>query len=199
MYHLAIFASGTGSNAVKMIQYFEQNPKISVSVVVSNKADAPVLAKATGLGLPTERIDRKSFYQSDQLLIVLEKHEVDFIVLAGFLWLVPPYLVHAFEGRMVNIHPALLPKYGGKGMYGMHVHRAVKEAGEPHTGITIHYVNERYDDGDIIFQATCPVKKTDTPEVIAANVQRLEHHYYPLVVEQLVTRLPEPKATVAKP
>ncbi len=198
MHHLAIFASGTGSNAVKMIEHFEHNPEISVSVVVSNKPGAPVLAKAAELGVATELIDKKAFFESDDILKLLEKYGVDFVVLAGFLWLVPASLVRAYDRRMVNIHPALLPKFGGKGMYGMHVHRAVKQAGERHSGITIHFVNEHYDQGDIVFQATCPVLQSDTPEDIASKVQRLEHHYYPLVVEQLLTRLPKPSEVVAK-
>lgn len=137
-------------------------------------------------------VDRADFYGSEQVLTVLREHEIDFVVLAGFLWLVPAYLVRAYWRRMVNIHPALLPAYGGKGMYGMHVHEAVKAAGERETGITIHYVNERYDEGDVIFQARCPVSPDDTPADIARKVQALEHEHYPRVLEHLLC----PTATI---
>ncbi len=131
------------------------------------------------------------FYESEDILKILNQYGIDFVVLAGFLWLVPEYLVKAFKGRMVNIHPALLPRYGGKGMYGMHVHRAVVAHGERETGITIHYVNERYDEGDIVFQARCPVDPDDTPEDVARKVHALEHAHYPRVIDELLQRLPE--------
>lgn len=188
--HIAIFASGTGSNAKKIIEYFKHNPKVAVSLVVSNKAEAPVLKMAQENGVPALVIDRAFFYQTGSILKIFNQYSIDYVVLAGFLWLVPTYLVRAFEGRMVNIHPALLPKYGGKGMYGMRVHEAVKMAGETETGITIHLVNEQYDDGDIVFQAKCPVEPTDSPDDIAQKIHRLEHRYFPEVIEKLLTGNP---------
>lgn len=187
MHHIALFASGAGSNARKILEHFAANPDVTVSLVVSNRKDAGVLDIAREFGVPTCLLQRESFYHTTDLLAVLEEHRVDFIVLAGFLWLVPPYLVKAFPRRMVNIHPALLPKFGGKGMYGMHVHTAVREAGETETGITIHYVNEQYDEGDIVFQARCPVAPEDTPADVARRVQALEHRYFPEIVEQLLS------------
>ncbi|MCB0617506.1 MAG: phosphoribosylglycinamide formyltransferase [Saprospiraceae bacterium] len=186
MKRIALFASGTGSNARKIIEYFQGDPSVEVALVVSNKASAPVLEMAASHGVPTLLIDRHSFYQTGDLAEKLQDLQIDLIVLAGFLWLVPDSLVKAFSRRIVNIHPALLPKYGGKGMYGMHVHRAVREAGETQSGITIHYVNERYDEGDILFQATCPVAPDDDAETIARRVLELEHEHYPRIVEKLL-------------
>jgi phosphoribosylglycinamide formyltransferase 1 len=186
MHHLAIFASGAGSNARKIIEYFKHSDDIRVALLVSNKKDAGALDIAREHGIPTALINRASFYESDQLLEVLNRHSVDFIVLAGFLLLVPPYLVAAFEGRMLNIHPALLPRHGGKGMYGIHVHEAVKAAGDAETGISIHIVNTKYDDGDILFQARCPVEPSDTPQDIARKVLVLEHRWYPEVIKKAV-------------
>jgi len=187
MHHIAIFASGTGSNARKIIEYFAQNDRVRVALVVSNKPDAGVLDIARAHHIPAHVIGRKSFYDTEELLGVLESHQVDFIALAGFLWLIPLYLVQAYSRRMVNIHPALLPKYGGKGMYGKHVHEAVKAAGDQETGITIHFVNEHYDEGDVVFQASCPVEPDDTPEAIARNIQKLEHRYFPEVIERILS------------
>ncbi|MBL7774350.1 MAG: phosphoribosylglycinamide formyltransferase [Saprospiraceae bacterium] len=187
MQRLAIFASGGGSNARKIIEYFEGRSGVAVALIVSNKADAPVLELARARGVDSLVLDRASFYQSENILEELRRRQIDFIALAGFLWLAPPYLVRAFQGRMVNIHPALLPKFGGKGMYGQHVHEAVKTAGETETGMTIHFVNEIYDSGDIIFQARCPVEPTDTPETIARKVLALEHQHYPEVLYRLMT------------
>jgi phosphoribosylglycinamide formyltransferase-1 len=184
--NIAIFASGTGSNAKKIIEFFEHNDKINVCLVVSNRKTAPVLEMAKSFGIDTLVIDRSYFYEKEDILIFFNRYLVDFVVLAGFLWLVPKYLVEAFPGRMVNIHPALLPKYGGKGMYGMKVHQAVKEAGEKETGITIHYVNEKYDDGDVVFQASCKVTLDDTPESIQKKVQKLEHRFFPKIIDRLV-------------
>lgn len=180
--NIAIFASGTGSNARKIIEYFRDAADIRVALVVSNKKDAGVLDIAREHGIATHVIDRKSFYGSEEVLAVLERHRVGFVVLAGFLWHIPAYLVQAFAGRMVNIHPALLPKYGGKGMYGMHVHEAVCAAGETESGITIHLVNEHYDEGDIVFQAACLLTPEDTPHDIARKVQQLEHRHFPEVI-----------------
>ena len=191
MANIAIFASGTGTNARKIIEYFEENANIHVSLVVSNKATAPVLNLADEYGIEKMVISRKSFYETEELLQALRARNVTLIVLAGFLWLLPDHLVRAYDKRIINIHPALLPKYGGKGMYGLHVHRAVKAAGEAVSGITIHYVNEHYDEGGIIFQASCPLQPEDEPEDIARKVLQLEHRHFAPVVEKLVRELEE--------
>ncbi len=186
MKKIAIFASGTGTNAKKIIEYFRINPHIQVSFIVSNKKDAPVLDIARENNIDTLVVNRHEFYQTEQLLQHLHKRNIDFIVLAGFLWLIPEYLVRAYPNKMVNIHPALLPKYGGKGMYGKHVHEAVRVAGDRESGITIHYVNENYDEGDIIFQAKCELAPDDTPQDIASKVQALEHEHFAPVIEELL-------------
>lgn len=187
MQHLAIFASGTGSNAKKIIEYFRGNSNINVRVIVSNKKDAPVLDIAQGNGIETLVIDREGFYKTEDLLQQLHARNIHFIVLAGFLWLLPHYLIHTYDRRIVNIHPALLPKYGGKGMYGMRVHEAVKAAGDLETGITIHYVDENYDEGDIIFQEKCVLTENDTSEEIAHKVHLLEHEHFAPVIENLLS------------
>ena len=191
MANIAIFASGTGTNARKIIEYFKENANIHVALVVSNKATAAVLDIADEYQIPKMVAGRNSFYETKELLEALREKEIAFIVLAGFLWLIPDYLVQAYEKRIVNIHPALLPKYGGKGMYGMNVHRAVKDSGDELSGITIHYVNERYDEGDIVFQASCPVGPEDEPADIARKVQQLEHRHFAPVVEKLILELEE--------
>jgi phosphoribosylglycinamide formyltransferase-1 len=185
--NIAIFASGTGSNAEKIIEYFKQHEGIAnVRLIVSNRADAPVLDMAEREGVDRFVLKRKVFYQTKDLLDLLHKYQIDLIVLAGFLWLVPAYLVEAYQGKMINIHPALLPKFGGKGMYGMNVHKAVKEKGEKESGITIHYVNEAYDEGNIIFQAKCDIAPEDQPKDIARKVQKLEHlHFAPEIAKLL--------------
>lgn len=186
MQRLAIFASGTGSNARRIIEYFQPNPEVQVALIVSNKKEAKVLELAAEYEIPSVLLNRSSFYESEDVLRDLSRHEIDFIILAGFLWLIPPYLIRAFPQRIVNIHPALLPKFGGKGMYGRHVHEAVKAAGETETGITIHFVNERYDEGAIIFQARCSVEPSDTPADIFKKIQELEHRHFPEVIAGLI-------------
>ncbi|MCB0687163.1 MAG: phosphoribosylglycinamide formyltransferase [Saprospiraceae bacterium] len=186
MVQIAIFASGSGTNAEKIIQHFADVEDIGVALVVCNKAKAGVLDIAERWGIPSMLINRDFFYGSDQMVFELKQQGIDFLVLAGFLWMIPSYLVHAYDHKMLNIHPALLPKFGGKGMYGMHVHEAVKNAGEPQTGITIHYVNDQYDDGAVVFQASCPVEIQDTPESIRQKVQVLEHRHFPEVVETVI-------------
>lgn len=188
MSNIAIFASGTGSNARKIIEYFKNKADIDVKLVLSNKSSAPVLDMARSHGISTLTFDRNNFYKTEGLLEQLHQYQTDFIVLAGFLWLVPPYLVRAYTGKIVNIHPALLPKYGGPGMYGRHVHEAVKKAGETESGMTIHFVNEAYDEGDIIFQASCRLQPEDSPEDIAKRVLKLEHEHFAPVIEQLITK-----------
>lgn len=187
MEKIAIFASGTGSNAQKIIEYFQGHPQVEVGLVVSNKAAAPVLEKATAAGVDTKVITRRSFYETTALLDELKAKGISFVVLAGFLWLVPAYLITAYPQRIVNIHPALLPKFGGKGMYGKHVHQAVKDAGEKESGITIHWVTPEYDEGGVIFQARCPVVASDQPEDIARKVRQLEHEHFAPVLEKLLT------------
>ncbi len=195
MTNLALFASGTGSNARRIADFFAHSDCARVRLLVSNKPDAPALDMARERGIATLVIGRSYFYESDHILSVLDEYGIGFIALAGFLWLIPPYLVQAYWRRMVNIHPALLPAYGGKGMYGVRVHEAVKAAGERETGITIHYVNERYDEGDIIFQARCPIAPGDTPADIARNVQALEHEHFPRVLERLICPKPDDNTT----
>lgn len=186
MLNIAIFASGTGSNAKKIIEHFKTNSDIQVKLVVSNKKTAAVLDMAASFGIDTKVITRKEFYNTTDLLTTLSEYSIDFIALAGFLWLIPTYLVEAYPRKMVNIHPALLPKFGGKGMYGSHVHEAVAAAQEPISGMTIHFVNEQYDEGNIIFQAHCYLTPNDTPKDIARKVLVLEHQYFSQVIEQLL-------------
>ena len=188
---IAIFASGSGSNAQKIAEYFKGHPTIEVALVVSNKADAGVLDIAKSFGIETYVIPSKAeFTQTETLLQELYVSQIDFIVLAGFLWLIPEYLIEAYPSRIVNIHPALLPKYGGKGMHGMHVHQAVVAAGEVESGITIHYVDKVYDNGEHLFQATVPVEPGDTPEVVQQKVLVLEHTNFAQVIEKLLNSLP---------
>lgn len=168
------------------MEHFQDSNEVQVRLIVSNKPDAPVLETARLMGVETLTINRESFYRSGLLLEQMQQRGIQFIVLAGFLWLVPGYLIQAFPQRIVNIHPGLLPRYGGKGMYGMHVHEAVKRSGDAETGISIHYVNEHYDEGRIIFQARCSIVPEDTPQDIARKVQALEHRHYPAVLEQLL-------------
>lgn len=188
--NIAILASGAGSNAQKILEHFSDRMDISVRLIVSNKQEAGVLNIAKVASIDTFVVTRDSFYSSTDLLVELNKRNIDFIVLAGFLWLIPPYLIQHYPDRIINIHPALLPKYGGKGMYGHFVHEAVHLAKETHSGITIHYVNEKYDEGSIVFQERCEILPSDQPEDIARKVQVLEHSYYPTVIDQLVSSLP---------
>lgn len=186
MTNLAIFASGAGSNAEKIIEYFEGNDRIQVALVVCNKPTAGVLKIAEKHGISTILIEKEGFFSQNSCVSALKDHQIDFIVLAGFLWKVPDALVNAYRGKIVNIHPALLPNYGGKGMYGMRVHEAVIQAGETESGITIHYVDEHYDEGDIIFQAKCPIEPGDTPDILAQKIHVLEHRHFPVVIAELL-------------
>lgn len=187
MVKIAVFASGTGSNAVQLIEYFRNHARIKVSLVVTNNPEAPVIDKARKRNVAVCIINRKDFYESEKLLETLLKFETDFIILAGFMWLIPKYLVKSFVNKMVNIHPALLPDYGGKGMYGKRVHEAILKNGDKVSGITIHYVNEEYDRGERIFQATCKIDPKETIGSLAAKIHNLEHAYYPVVVEGLLS------------
>jgi phosphoribosylglycinamide formyltransferase-1 len=186
MKQIAIFSSGAGSNAARIIDYFRYHPTIKVSLIVCNKPGAGVLGIAGKERLPVLLIEKAVFFRGPAYVPELKERKIDFLVLAGFLWKIPAALVEAYRGRIVNIHPALLPKYGGKGMYGRYVHEAVIEAGDKETGITIHYVDELYDHGQAIFQAQVPVEATDTPESLAVKVQRLEHEHFPRIIEQVV-------------
>ena len=188
--NIAILASGAGSNAQKILEHFSDRMDIAVRLIVSNKQEAGVLNIAKVASIDTFIVTRDSFYSTTDLLVELDKRNIDFIVLAGFLWLIPSNLIQHYPDRIINIHPALLPKYGGKGMYGHFVHEAVHLAKETHSGITIHYVNEKYDEGSIVFQERCEILPSDQPEDIARKVQVLEHYYYPTVIDQLVSSLP---------
>lgn len=184
MKQLAIFASGQGTNAKNIIDYFKGHPDLAIGLIVSSQAKAGVLEVAARAGIPSMILDKKEYYGSgDELQRTLHAYNIKGIVLAGFLWLIPSYLLERYENEMINIHPALLPKYGGKGMYGMHVHQAVWSNRDQVTGITIHEVNAHYDEGRIIFQARCPVAPEDTPDDIAQKVHQLEYKHYPPVIE----------------
>lgn len=186
MTNIAIFVSGSGTNCENIIRYFADNNDINVALVLSNKADAYALVRAERLGVPTVVVNRESFNNQTYMMDLMHQYAIDFIVLAGFLMMVPPFLVEHYDRRLVNIHPALLPKYGGKGMYGHHIHEAVRRNNETETGITIHYVSNVCDSGEIIFQAKTPVAPTDTPEDIAANIHLLEQKHFPVVIEKVV-------------
>lgn len=187
---IIIFASGTGSNAQKIIDFFKKDPAVKVSLIVSNKPGAGVLDIANRESIPTLVIDKERFFRGDAYVDDLHAFHPALIVLAGFLWKLPPALVKAFPHKIINIHPALLPNYGGKGMYGHVVHEAVIDAKEAETGITIHYVDELYDHGEYIFQARLPVENNDTAETIARKVLQLEHYHFPRVIQSLLLTQP---------
>lgn len=186
MHHLAIFASGAGSNAKKIIEYFNGRNDIAISLIVCNKPGAGVLSIAAQAGIPTLLIQRERFFKDDAYLPELKKAGIDFIVLAGFLWKVPDALIKAYRHKIVNIHPALLPNYGGKGMYGGFVHEAVINNKEKESGITIHFVDEHYDHGDIIFQARCSITEQDDAESLAEKIHKLEHEHFAPQIEKIV-------------
>lgn len=188
MKRMAIFVSGSGTNCENIIRYFSGSVVASTAVVISNRADAYALTRAQKLGVPTELVTRSELEDSTFTLGLLQKYEVDFIVLAGFLLQIPDYLVEAFRGRMINLHPALLPKFGGKGMYGHHVHEAVKAAGEKETGMTVHWVSSEVDGGSIIAQFSTPIEPTDTPDDIAAKEHILEMEHFPQVIEKILNQ-----------
>lgn len=188
-FQIAIFASGAGSNAKKIIEHFEGNNRISIKLVVCNKPGAGVIQVAADYNIPVLMIEKERFFKGDSYLEELHKSKIDFIVLAGFLWKIPETIIQNYRNRIINIHPALLPKYGGKGMYGSKVHEAVIAAGETESGITIHYVDEHYDNGDVIFQAKCRVFENDTADTLAEKIHHLEHENFPRVVEECVNKL----------
>ena len=183
---VAIFVSGTGTNCENIIRYFAGSEVVNIALVVSNKADAPALEKARRLGVPTEVVSKSQLSDSSFMLSLLRERDIHFIVLAGFLLMIPDYLIAAYPRRIINLHPSLLPKFGGKGMYGHHVHEAVKAAGETETGMTVHYVTGECDGGEIIAQYKTAISPEDTPEDIAAKENLLEMRYYPLVIKQVL-------------
>lgn len=186
-HRVAIFVSGHGTNCENIIRYFAQSTTIQISLVLSNKSDAYALTRAKRLGVPTIIVPKKDFNDASILLPILQSNDIDFIVLAGFLLMIPNFLIAAFPKRMINIHPALLPKFGGKGMYGHHVHEAVKAAGETETGFTVHWVSDVCDGGEIIAQYRTPLDSTDNVEDIAEKEHQLEMKYFPSVIEKVIT------------
>lgn len=189
MSNIAIFASGYGTNAEQIIHYFSKDENHSVKLVLSNKVDAYVLERAKNLSVPVMVFDRNTFYKTRQVLDVMREAAIDVMVLAGFLWMVPDYLLAAFPQRIINIHPALLPDFGGKGMYGLRVHEAVIREGSKKSGISIHLIDEEFDRGKILFQAECPVFPDDTPEDLANRIHQLEHRYYPETIKNYLQSL----------
>lgn len=187
--HVAVFASGAGSNAQQIINYFKSSLLAKVVLIVCNKPGAGVIGIAEKENIPVLMIEKERFFKGDGYLPELQEANIDLIVLAGFLWKIPQSLIDAYPRRIINIHPALLPKYGGRGMYGQYVHEAILNAGEVESGITIHYVDEHYDNGDIIFQTACPVLDGDTAETLAHRIHSLEHLHYPLVIEEILKAL----------
>jgi phosphoribosylglycinamide formyltransferase 1 len=187
--HLVIFASGAGSNAQQIINYFRNSSLAGVGLIVCNKPGAGVIRIAEKENIPVLMIEKERFFRDDGYLPELQKQNTDLIILAGFLWKIPQILIDNYPRRIINIHPALLPKYGGKGMYGQYVHEAIINAGEVESGISIHYVDEHYDNGDIIFQTACPVMDGDSPETLARRIHQLEHLHYPIVIEEILQKM----------
>jgi phosphoribosylglycinamide formyltransferase-1 len=187
MKRIAIFASGNGSNAQRLMEHFREHPKARIELVLSNNPAAHVLDRARNMKVPSVVFSRNEFFHSNHVLDILTVQGIDLIVLAGFLWLIPGQLLAAYPGKIINIHPALLPAYGGKGMYGMRVHSAVIASGDRESGISVHFVNEHYDEGKIIFQARCPVYPADTPESLAARIHELEHRHFPEVIGNIIS------------
>lgn len=186
MKRIAIFASGSGTNAEKIISHFKANGKAITEVVLCNNPKALVIERAKALHTPSMVFTKEDFYHSSKIENLLMRLKIDLVVLAGFLWLVPESLIKKFQGKIINIHPALLPNHGGKGFYGSKVHEAVIQSGEKKSGITIHYVNDKFDEGEIIFQATCDIEPGDTPSMLAEKIHKLEFEHYPVVIEKLL-------------
>lgn len=184
--HIAIFASGQGSNAAKIINYFKQHDIIKVSLILTNNPQANVIELAKQYGIPFYVTNKDEFFSTHSVVPILKYHKINFIALAGFLWKVPVSLIQAFPHQIINLHPALLPKFGGKGMYGIHVHEAVINAGERESGITIHYVNEELDKGDIVFQAKCSIDSGETADNLSLKIRKLEHAHYAITIENLL-------------
>ncbi|WP_306742081.1 phosphoribosylglycinamide formyltransferase [Marinifilum sp. D714] len=186
MKKIALFASGSGTNVENIALYFKNNSNVEIACVLTNNPNAFVLNRAEKLKLPSFVFSRSDFKETSKVVDYLKEKQVDLIVLAGFLWLIPTNVLQEFSGRIINIHPALLPKYGGKGMYGMNVHKSVVENQETESGITIHMVSEKYDEGEIVFQAKCSVEPNDTAEDVANKVHKLEYEHFPKIIEQLL-------------
>lgn len=186
MNKIVIFASGSGTNAENIIKYFKNNKKIEIALLLSNNKNAFVIERAAKLNVETRIFDRSTFKETNEIILLLKEKNIDFIILAGFLWLIPKNLISAFNNKIINIHPALLPKYGGKGMYGIHVHNAVIDNEEKESGISIHNVNEKYDDGALIFQAKCKIELDDTAESLAQKIHKLEYEHFPKIIEQWI-------------
>lgn len=197
MIRLAILASGGGSNADAILRYFTGHPIVQIALVACNKKEAGVYQVAENHNVKSIYLSRTRFLEGDGYLPEFRSRQLDGLILAGFLWKVPETLIQGFPNRILNIHPALLPKFGGQGMYGIHVHRAVLAAGEKESGITIHRVDEQYDNGDHVFQTKCPVEPTDTPETLAKRVLQLEHTHYPPIIENYFNQLPLHQISVA--
>ena len=185
---IVVFASGSGTNAENIIKFFKKSPNASVVAVFSNKRSAKVLKRAHDLNVKALHFDRDALYNSYDVLHILEDINPDLIVLAGFMWIFPQDILKSFPGKIINIHPALLPKYGGKGMYGMNVHKAIIENKEKESGISIHFVNENYDEGEVIFQAKTNISEDDTPETLAAKIHELEYKHFPEIIQQLLQK-----------
>ena len=192
MTNIAIFVSGSGTNCENIIRHFTDSKDVKIALVLSNRSDAYALVRAEKYNIPTVVLPKTDFYKEEQLLGLMQTYAIDFIVLAGFLLMIPDFLIHAYNRRMVNLHPALLPKFGGKGMYGHHVHEAVKAAGETETGMTVHWVSSICDDGEIIAQYRTLINPEDTPDDIAAKEHILEQKYFPTVIEQVLQSLNSP-------
>jgi len=186
MTKIAVFASGSGSNAENIVRYFNAHSSVSVALILTNKADAYVLERARKLHIPSAVFSKKEMNEGDSVLNLLKENDIAWIILAGFLLKVPDNIIAAYPDRILNIHPALLPKYGGKGMYGSRVHEAVVVAGEKESGITIHLVNAHYDEGQVLFQATCPVLPSDSADDVASRVHALEYEHFPRVIEEVI-------------
>ncbi len=186
---IAIFASGSGSNAQKIMEYFKKHQDAEIAIVLTNNSEAYVLQRADNFEIPSHIFDKHEFYKTDDIVKLLKNLQINLIVLAGFLWLIPDNLLKAFPNKIINIHPALLPKYGGKGMYGDKVHQAILDAGEEESGITIHYINEQFDEGESIHQSRFKIEQGDDIEMIKFKGQQLEHLHYPKVVEQLLKKM----------
>jgi len=189
MKKIAIFASGNGTNAERIMEHFSTSSEVEIKLILTNKHKAGVLQRAQKYNVQSMIFSKDEFYHTDKVTTVLKDNDIDFVVLAGFLWLIPASILRAFPRHIINIHPALLPKYGGKGMYGHHVHYAVIANQEAQSGITIHYVNENYDEGNIIFQATCEVLNDDTADSLASRIHKLEHKHFPVVIDKLVNAI----------
>jgi len=188
MKNIAIFASGSGTNAENICEYFKDNTFINISLILTNNSYAGVIERAKNYNIDTFIFNREMFYMSDEINKLLESRNIDLVVLAGFLWLVPENLIRSYPNKIINIHPALLPKYGGKGMYGMNVHNAVIANKEAQSGISIHLVNEEYDDGQIIFQAKCEISPNDTPDTLAKKIHSLEYKHFPTVINTFISK-----------